>query len=118
MTKIAECYTALTGRETSPESLKKAGERICTVNKIINVREGFSRVDDQVPAWMTPIDAPDGLAVTRDYYHRKTISREDLECIISDYYDERGWDLTMGIPTKRKLAELGLDQYATEGVPD
>ena len=26
-----------------------------------------------------------------------------------DYYDERGWDIRTGIPTRDKLIELGLD---------
>jgi len=26
-----------------------------------------------------------------------------------DYYDERGWDVELGVPTRKKLLELGLD---------
>jgi aldehyde:ferredoxin oxidoreductase len=118
MTKIAECYTALTGTETSPEELKQAGERICNVNKVINVREGFSRQDDRVPAWMTPLQTPDGEAITRDYYHEKIISHDDMERILGDYYEERGWDRDSGVPTKSKLDAIGLHQYILEGIPD
>jgi aldehyde:ferredoxin oxidoreductase len=118
MTIIAECFSALTGRETAPEALKQAGERICTINKMLNVREGFSRVDDQVPAWLTPIDAPDGRAEARDYYHQKAITADDMDHIISDYYDERGWDQARGIPTKAKLTELGLADYALPQLPE
>jgi len=30
---------------------------------------------------------------------------------LDDYYQERGWDIERGIPTERKLVELGLDDY-------
>ena len=28
--------------------------------------------------------------------------------MLDDYYDERGWEIERGIPTKDKLIELGL----------
>jgi aldehyde:ferredoxin oxidoreductase len=34
--------------------------------------------------------------------------------LLRDYYDERGWDLEKGIPTKAKLLELGLDDIAED----
>jgi aldehyde:ferredoxin oxidoreductase len=113
MSKIAECYSAVTGIETTPEELKKAGERICNLNKALNVREGFSREDDIVPAWFIPVNAPEGIAEMKDYYKEKTLSKDDVMKLLDDYYDERGWDKERGVPTKEKLAELGLGEYAS-----
>lgn len=118
MTYIAECYAALTGEETSPEELKKAGERICTINKILNVREGFSRQDDRVPAWLTPLQTPDGIAVMQDYYHQHVISDDDMERILDDYYDERCWDRERGVPIRSKLAEMGMERFTIDTIPD
>jgi len=36
---------------------------------------------------------------------------EDLERLLDDYYDERGWDVEKGIPTRKKLVELGLEEW-------
>jgi aldehyde:ferredoxin oxidoreductase len=33
--------------------------------------------------------------------------------MLDDYYQARGWD-NQGVPTKAKLAELGLEKYAKE----
>jgi aldehyde:ferredoxin oxidoreductase len=32
--------------------------------------------------------------------------------MLDDYYDERGWDIQNGIPTREKLVELGLEDFA------
>ncbi|MFC1916121.1 aldehyde ferredoxin oxidoreductase N-terminal domain-containing protein, partial [Chloroflexota bacterium] len=39
---LAEAYSALTGFEITPRELLRAGERIVNVEKLLNVREGFS----------------------------------------------------------------------------
>jgi len=44
-----------------------------------------------------------------DYFRSTTLSREDVERLVEDYYDERGWDRETGIPTPEKLKELGLE---------
>jgi aldehyde:ferredoxin oxidoreductase len=46
---LAGLYSEATGIEISPEELKKAGERIWNLCKLLNVREGFSRDDDKWP---------------------------------------------------------------------
>ena len=43
-----------------------------------------------------------------DYYRIRELSREDILLLLNDYYDERGWDVEKGIPTREKLIELGL----------
>ena len=32
--------------------------------------------------------------------------------MLDAYYEERGWDIKTGIPTKDKLTELGLEEQA------
>jgi aldehyde:ferredoxin oxidoreductase len=34
--------------------------------------------------------------------------------MLDDYYDERGWDIETGIPTREKLEELGLEDTADD----
>ena len=82
------------------EELSVAGERINTLAKLINVREGLSRKDDTLP-WKVmnqPItdDGPaKGAVVTQD----------ELDLLLDDYYQARGWNVE-GVPTKAKLQEL------------
>ena len=46
----------------------------------------------------------------KDYFQTKTLTREDIEGLLDDYYDERGWDPKTGCPTRETLEALGL-QY-------
>jgi aldehyde:ferredoxin oxidoreductase len=36
------------------------------------------------------------------------VSQEELDLLLDDYYDSRGWTLE-GVPTTEKLKELGMD---------
>ncbi|MDY6878993.1 MAG: aldehyde ferredoxin oxidoreductase C-terminal domain-containing protein [Thermodesulfobacteriota bacterium] len=107
---ISELYSAATGVERSPQEIMECAERVWNTLKIINVREGFARKDDQPPeTWFKPICAPDGEEkYTMDYFRTRRIQKEDIDQWLDDYYDERGWDKEKGIPTEKKLNELGL----------
>jgi aldehyde:ferredoxin oxidoreductase len=110
---LAELYSAATGIERSAGQMKLAGERVFNLYKLLNVREGFGRADDAFPeVWLRPLSTPDGVQTLRDYYGKKVITAEDLERLLDDYYDERGWDVEKGIPAREKLAELGLEEWA------
>jgi aldehyde:ferredoxin oxidoreductase len=99
----AELYSAVTGFETSTEELKKAAERVFTLLKAANVREGFDRKDDRFPKqWF-------GEKKHKDYYEKVEVTEEMAYRLLDDFYDERGWDVKTGIPKKSKLLELGLD---------
>jgi aldehyde:ferredoxin oxidoreductase len=109
---LADFYSAVTGIRMSPEELKVAGERIWNLYKHINAREGFTRDDDACPGlWAKTIDEPiktsAGEIRLRDYYGRP-LTHNDIEKMLDDYYDERGWDIRRGVPSAKKLKELGL----------
>ncbi len=106
LAEMAKLYSLVTGAEVTPEELKAAGERINTLAKLINIREGLSRKDDTLP-WKVmnqpiPEDGPVKGAV---------VTQEELDLLLDDYYDARGWTLK-GVPTKAKLQELGLEEFS------
>jgi len=114
---VAELYSAATGIEKTPQELLKDTERAVNLARFLNVREGFARKDDKFPdRWFEPLKRPDrdDELVMMDYFGKKQITREDSENMLSDYYDEHGWDVEKGIPTKEKLIELGLEDAARE----
>jgi len=111
---IAELFSAITGIETTPAELMRGAERAWTVFKLLNVRAGFSRKDDEAPAaWFQSHQAEDADYVMTDYYKTKTLTKQDIESLLDDYYDERGWDTKTGTPTPEKLKELGLHEEAS-----
>jgi len=108
----ARLYSAATGNNMTAGELAKAGERIHNLSKLVNVREGFTRKEDKVPElWLRPMETPEGKLETMDYYKTKVMAREDFERILDDYYEERGWDIEKGIPTRETLQMLGLEEY-------
>jgi len=114
-TDIAELYQAASGHPATPLSMVATGERINNVAKMMNVREGFARVDDAVPEiWFKPMESPEGRIEMQDYYETKTLTKQDTDRILDDYYDERGWDRATGKPTPERLTELKLDFLASE----
>lgn len=104
----AELYSAATGMQMDGPEFMAAIERAFNVEKAANVREGFTRKDDAFPErWF---EEPTHL----DYYEKVGITREIAYGLLDDYYDERGWDLELGVPTKKKLLELDLAEVAAD----
>ncbi len=107
---LAELYSAATGMETAPEQLKMRGEAVFNLYKMLNAREGFERTDDAFPAvWLKPLKTPDGEQVLTNSLGTRRIGAGDIQRLLDDYYDERGWDVRTGKQTAEKLRELGLD---------
>ncbi len=52
-----------------------------------------------------------------DYYKTTVLTEVDMEQMLDDYYDERGWDRERGAPTLEKLRELGLEDVADRIIP-
>ena len=111
----SEIYSAVTGVETSLGTLRQATRRVYNLYKALNVRLGFSRKDDVFPErWFDPLETLDrGTLVLSDYFGTP-LSREDCERLLDDYYDERGWDPSTGIPTEETLMESGLEDIARD----
>lgn len=110
---ITEFYTAVTGIEITPAQLMQAAERAWTIEKMLNVREGFGRKDDKAPeSWFEPLLKDGKECAITDYYKTKVLTRADVAGFFDDYYDERGYDKLTGAPTLEKLKELGLESMA------
>ena len=113
--EAAQLYTSATGIDITPEELHKAGERAWNILKAANVREGFTRKDDRFPdKFLEPLKAGDKEIRLMNYNRTKELTRDDVEKMFDDYYDERGWDIEKGIPTRQKLEDLDLKDVATD----
>jgi aldehyde:ferredoxin oxidoreductase len=96
-----DLISSVTGWEFSIEDFKKTGERIVNLSRAFNMRDGFTRADDNLPKRLTEEPMPDGPA--------KGHVVEQLDTLLDSYYEARGWDKKTGKPTPEKLKELGLD---------
>jgi len=97
-----------TGMELSKAQLIQIGERIYTLERLFNLREGFTRKDDTLPERYFKEPTPIGLPIAKD----KKIDRERFEKMLDEYYELHNWDIN-GVPKKETLVKLGLDKEPT-----
>lgn len=84
--ELGELCAALTGREYSTAGLRAIANRIVSLTRSFNVRQGFTRADDALPErfYLEPL-AGGG------------IEKAEMERMLDEYYDLRGWDV-QGVP--------------------
>jgi aldehyde:ferredoxin oxidoreductase len=92
----------VTGWDVDADELRRTGERITCLKKRFNLREGWGRADDALPTALLDQPLPDGPAAGL------TLTREEVDCMIADYYAARGWASDGRVPPE-KLRELELD---------
>jgi aldehyde:ferredoxin oxidoreductase len=95
---LVPCTAAVRGVAYSADDFVKVGERTWNLERLFNLKAGLGRADDTLPRRLLE-DA-----------HRSGPSAGvvvDLDAMLPVYYRERGWSAE-GIPTREKLAELGL----------
>ncbi len=97
---LAKAISLVTGMEITVEELKVIGERIVNLERAFNIREGIGRKDDTLPDRFLYEPAPDGPAKGQVV---------ELDLMLDQYYDLRGWNKKTGFPSKRTLRKLGLD---------
>jgi len=93
-----------TGMKFSEGELMTAGERIYTIERMFNIREGFSRSDDTLPERYFKEPTPLGLPIARG----KKINREKFDRMLDEYYELHGWSKS-GEPQASTLRKLGLE---------
>jgi len=97
-----QLYELVTGFSVD---LSQAGQRINTLKKLFNLREGWRRADDTLPPRVLGEPLPTGVAAGT------TLTPAELDMMIASYYQARGWTPDGLIP-ESKLAELGLAELA------
>lgn len=101
----AAVISAVTGRDTTEGDMEALCERVATLIRAYNVREGATSADDTL--------APRSFAPDiRGPAEGKTLTREMLDVMLREYYALRGWT-SEGVPPRGLLIELGLPDVAT-----
>ena len=98
--QLADYINAATGWDMTEWELMKVGEKSNVMARLFNLREGFTRADDNLPQRMY-----EGLQNGK--LEGVSIDKGEFEQMLSLYYDMAGWD-EGGMPTAGKLAELDL----------
>ncbi|MCK4925706.1 MAG: aldehyde:ferredoxin oxidoreductase, partial [Spirochaetes bacterium] len=101
--ELAEILSAVTGWDIDGKELLKVGERVFNLQRMFNVREGFRREDDMIPDRVRRKPAF-GL-----YADEERCAIKDFDGMLDEYYEARGWDVKTGVPSQKKLQDLGID---------
>jgi aldehyde:ferredoxin oxidoreductase len=97
----ARMLEAVTDWDVTVGELRMVARRVVTARKCLNIREGWTRAEDTLPARLFALPSnPSG---------RTPLTRDRLEAQIAAYYQERGWTNDGLVPASLR-AELGLDE--------
>ena len=88
---FARLLTAVSGVAYTGDDLMEAGERVYNLERMYNLREGFTQADDTLPRRLLDEPMPAGPSAGW------TVK---LEPMLKEYYQFRGWDKN-GVPTRR-----------------
>jgi len=107
--QIVTAIQAITGWDDfSIEELQEIGERRLNLMRAFNAREGIDRNGDKLPEKFFKKalkgGASDGLKLDRD----------EFEAALDVYYQQSGWDVESGIPTRSTLENLDLGWVAEQ----
>ncbi len=100
--ELWQLVAAATGFDYPTASdLQRLGERVSTLARLFNVREGFTRPQDTLPERNLKQPMESGPAAGHVV---------ELEPMLNDYYRIMGWDEN-GVPTPERLHALGLAEF-------
>ncbi len=98
--KVLDMVNTLMDWDMSMEELYAVGERVYTLERLFNVREGFSRKDDTLPRRILEEPSEKGYRT----------SLQELDAMINEFYQAFGWD-ELGIPKKETLIRLSMEEF-------
>ena len=102
---LARSLTLATGLDFTPQHLEALGQRVMTLERCFNLREGLTRTDDTLPPRLLNEPLPDGP-------NRGEVNR--LPEMLGEFYAACGWDPATGVPTRATLEGLGLPATAAK----
>lgn len=99
--QMTDALAGATGWDTGVVEQLKIAERVLTMARLFNLREGFTAADDALPKrFFEP--KTDGVLSER------SLDADKFERAKSYYYTLMGWDPKTGVPLPEKLEELGI----------
>jgi len=100
---LAKLLTLATGFDFDAAKLEEIADRIYTLERAFNVRQGITKKHDWLPQKPEVKRTPQGEEEVKKHYE-----------MLTDYYRVHGYDLKTGIPTRERLESLGLKYIADE----
>jgi aldehyde:ferredoxin oxidoreductase len=106
--EMGELATAATGVDFNEKTVRELVARINNVERAYLVREGITRKDDTLHGRAMEEPVPSGP------YKGERLEQEGMDKMLDDYYSVVGWDRKTGVPMRKTLEGLGLQDVADE----
>ncbi len=103
----AEIVRAVTGWDYTVFEAMRVGERVATLGRAFNLREGLTAADDWLPKRFF---SPTPRGALKD----TALDREAMTNGLHTFYAMMGWDRETGVPTAERLAEFGIGWVGDE----
>jgi aldehyde:ferredoxin oxidoreductase len=100
-TQSLDIIKAVTGWDITPDEMATTARRGLTLARLFNLREGFTRADDRLPA-----------RFSEDLPKHKGLTAEQQGAIVVEYYVKQGWDPESGVPTRETIRALEIEADA------
>ena len=104
-----EIVRAATGWSYTTHEALKQGERVATLGRIYNLREGIDSSQDSLPKRMFKGTKAGAL-------RNGGLDPAKMQEALRMFYGMMGWDEETGVPTHGKLLELGIG-WAEDAIP-
>ena len=101
MSQQVEIVRAATGWEYTVHEAMKQGERVTTLGRVFNIREGITAEQDQLPKRFFS-------GTNRGPLKDVGIDADAMQRAVKTFYTMMGWDGESGVPMREKLEELGV----------
>jgi len=100
-------FVAGTGVTWSEEEFMRAAERVCTLERALQVRHWARdrKMDEMVLPYFQRTEPYQNPFLARRY----ALDREQFKPVLDEFYALHGWDIERGWPTRERLHELGLE---------
>lgn len=99
---MTDLLAATTGWDVKVDDVQNIGRRHLNLMRAYNAREGLTRENDSMPEKLFKKalkgGASDGIV----------LSREELESGLDMYFEQAGWDVASGTPSRAALEDCGL----------
>jgi len=108
---IPSLFASTTGMNLSLEELYKAGERLRAIQRAYNARLGIRRKDDIPPDYFFENPVKEGPFLPPSDF---VLDRKAYDNILTKFYQLYGYDPKTGIPTRKTLVKLDLQEIADD----
>ena len=105
---MAELMDSVTGWGTTVEDIQAMGRKRLNLMRAYNAREGLRRDKDTLPKKLLTNPLKGGRS------DGVMLEQAELSWALDAYFEQAGWDVATGVPTRNTLEEVGLAWVADD----